>query len=245
VSQTCNLANELRVILRQVINHGQTFEQARDLAVEKLQATRSPSHLDDAKFLQTLKEGDVEQRQAERQDEGGLLYQVNLTPQPDEYLLWDFALYEQSKKVQEAIFELFGDEPVPTQYSGLIERQFATGKEIYQAHASEFGAEKASADLHAVGIRGIKYLDSSSRDCMARQEAARSLSHASIKLKTGLSPEQRQFYERMRTQSQEEVEALSDYNFVVFNEADIELISTCSPEDHVEFEEEEAAFGPR
>lgn len=154
----------------------------------------------------------------------GHLYQVDLKPSEDEYLLFDRPLSEQSEKVKKALRQIgFGPveseadmaamgfkigehpialtdktdyevrrsngDPAPIAYGGGVRfrtRQQAVdrfashvgswdGSQIYDLVAqkntkgtgygagSKFGQETASRDLRSLGIRGIKYLDGSSR----------------------------------------------------------------------------------
>lgn len=103
----------------------------------------------------------------------GNLYQVELAPKENEYLLWDKPLSSQSKKVKDAIkqskfyndaqdwFELSGE-----WYHDVSKK---TGESIYKHIQSGVGnsngltAKEASEYLQSLGIRGIKYLDGSSR----------------------------------------------------------------------------------
>lgn len=102
---------------------------------------------------------------------GGKLYQVDLKPQEDEYLLWDTPLSEQSDKVKEALRNS-GKEDILAQYG-----MDSTGENIYRRASNpmlqkklgikppSFKSDKlASEYLHSLGIRGIKYLDGSSRN---------------------------------------------------------------------------------
>lgn len=98
----------------------------------------------------------------------GRIYQVELAPDEDEYLLWDKPLSEQSENVKAALAG-----------ANLPDLRM-TGQEIY-SYAKEIAATKsgktgttpafynsfskeASEYLHSLGIRGIKYLDGTSRD---------------------------------------------------------------------------------
>ncbi len=86
----------------------------------------------------------------------GNLYQVELAPNEDEYLLWDKPLSEQSEKVRDVIASLedgYGD------YGDVS----GFGEDIYRAIEQRDGKKEASEYLHSLGIRGIKYLDGSSR----------------------------------------------------------------------------------
>src|SRR5574337_156390 len=104
----------------------------------------------------------------------GRLYQVELAPEPDEYLLWDKPLSEQSEKVKAAL-----------EKAGIVgsstKKQARTGEDIYRQFTMDAGnpyarmnawkkgpiglyPQKESSDyLHSIGIRGIKYLDGTSR----------------------------------------------------------------------------------
>lgn len=94
----------------------------------------------------------------------GRLYQVELAPEADEYLHWDKPLLEQSEKVYDALEE-----------SGMaaLVKDNATGQDIYNEIAlnlsddklagSTEGDKAASKYLHSIGIRGIRYLNGSSR----------------------------------------------------------------------------------
>jgi hypothetical protein len=102
----------------------------------------------------------------------GKLYQVELAPEQDEYLLWDKPLSEQSKNIQRKI----GGMPKKTRLD--VERRLSnfstkdvtlfddtvTGYDFYRALSQAEGSDvDASEMLHDLGVRGIKYLDSTSR----------------------------------------------------------------------------------
>jgi hypothetical protein len=119
-------------------------------------------------------------------DNPGKLYQVELAPSEDEYLDWDKPLSEQSDTVKAAIEKI----KTNPEWQSLVDRQFggdvmdqATGRDLYKhlannaiakAHIGKsgkyvslpagFNKEKAASEyLHSLGIRGIRYLDGSSR----------------------------------------------------------------------------------
>ena len=125
----------------------------------------------------------------------GKLYQVELAPAEDEYLLWDKPLSEQSERVKAAVktgadkFKEITDranaledtDETVQKYRDLMDERkkyagFAAinrkpkgydGNSIYHAvsdgdRSGEAG-RIASQTLHSLGIRGIKYLDGSSR----------------------------------------------------------------------------------
>jgi len=97
----------------------------------------------------------------------GKLYEVELAPKQDEYLLWDKPLSEQSDKVKSAISNLSDSKSwnylVDQQLGGNVYDQ-ATGRDLYKAiQKTELTDKAASEYLHSLGIRGIKYLDGTSR----------------------------------------------------------------------------------
>lgn len=110
----------------------------------------------------------------------GKLYHVELAPAEDEYLLWDKPLSEQSEKVRAALekSDAFGDVESWADYNGRIVKrgtefnsviggkEFSddpSGKRLYEDLANRNGQQEASEYLHSLGIRGIKYLDGTSR----------------------------------------------------------------------------------
>jgi hypothetical protein len=123
----------------------------------------------------------------------GRLYHVELAPKPDEYLLWDKPLSEQSEKVK-AVLDLpsmeearrIVDDPTwrGSKYNSRTNKALMVvnrykGSHLYQEFSNRIGRElseksggairnesddkAASAYLHSLGIRGIKYLDATSR----------------------------------------------------------------------------------
>ncbi|MEI7815585.1 MAG: PLxRFG domain-containing protein [Desulfuromonadales bacterium] len=105
----------------------------------------------------------------------GNLYQVELAPKEDEYLLWDKSLSEQSEKVKEAIKDAFDDitnretdyhkaSELSRHYQNMLDKEDkASGAYIYKNFTIDMGEQATSEYLHSLGIRGIKYLDGSSR----------------------------------------------------------------------------------
>ena len=121
----------------------------------------------------------------------GKLYEVELAPQEDEYLLWDKPLSEQPEKVKEAWknldykglglavekgpdgkYELVDSKGLARSGSYESEDELLdwwyvrpTGGRFYEnVLSSILGSDsKASEYLHSLGIRGIKYLDGTSR----------------------------------------------------------------------------------
>lgn len=95
-------------------------------------------------------------------EQAGRLYQVDLAPAEDEYLLWDKPLSEQSDIVRSGIDRI----PTVVDDTSLLEDGDDTsGKQLYKSLSETIGGEDmdASKTLRSLGIRGIKYLDASSR----------------------------------------------------------------------------------
>jgi orotate phosphoribosyltransferase-like protein/2'-5' RNA ligase len=80
----------------------------------------------------------------------GHTYQVELVPAEDQYLLWDKPLVEQSEKIRASL-------------QGEVWHPKDLGREIYQSSPIGYDPEARSKELHALGIRGIKYLNGASR----------------------------------------------------------------------------------
>lgn len=120
----------------------------------------------------------------------GKLYEVELAPEQDEYLLWDKPLSEQSDKVKRLLqnelrkhitirstqnnftdvmydgeeLGSFEDHNVPNVVQNVANHIPFSGEDLYKGYTEKQGSDnKASEYLHSLGIRGIKYLDGSSR----------------------------------------------------------------------------------
>ena len=105
----------------------------------------------------------------------GQTYEVEI-PEDDTMLLWDKPLSEQPKNIVDSLRKLSG--PIVSEMLQPFELKSSTGESVYSALAQELGKEKvmtggwiakltddkaASEALASVGIRGIKYLDGTSR----------------------------------------------------------------------------------
>lgn len=87
----------------------------------------------------------------------GNLYQVELKPKEEEYLLWDKPLSEQSLHVKKMLEKKFS---LPS-----FNEDFRTAGEFYKSRERKYGnSQKASQELNDLGIKGIKYLDGNSRN---------------------------------------------------------------------------------
>ena len=112
---------------------------------------------------------DGKKRLAREKSASGKLYQVELAPAEDEYLLWDRPLSEQSEKVKAAL-ENGEVQKIHDDVNSNLRIENPTGSDLYDAldrHNFSKGredSEKAASEyLHSLGIRGIKYLDGTSR----------------------------------------------------------------------------------
>lgn len=102
----------------------------------------------------------------------GQLYEVEI-PEDSEMLLWDKPLSEQPPAVQRGIAKLFENGAVDDDSKKLIAsqgmREAMKGKRLYEALTTSDNLDNdgtgraASEALAAVGIKGIKYLDGTSR----------------------------------------------------------------------------------
>ena len=101
----------------------------------------------------------------------GSLYTTELTPHPDEFLLWDKPLSEQSEKVQQILEDASNgvyDHPMHSLYPRIAESSAflmeRPGEDLYKWLSQTSGSDQAASEyLNSLGIRGIKYLDNPSR----------------------------------------------------------------------------------
>lgn len=191
----------------------------------------------------------------------GAVYQVNLAPSEDEYLLWDAPMTEQSEKVRQAL-GIPGPRDMNTEQS-LVElarergvdpaeldeykawekegdRRYnyenMTGEGFYRLAGTMSNAtdRERSMELLGMGIRGIKYLDGSSRNAPVKSVDSALLAAAESFRDDHQSP--RDAIEGMRAAYPEETlqdlqDAIDlaygidrgDYNYVIFDENDIEI----------------------
>ena len=206
--------------------------------------------------------------------DSGNLYQVELAPSEDEYLLWDKPLNEQSEKVRETLlteyrkalkernwndlaskmknFMLYDEYEGRDVYRGIVdflsepskqagEILEAIGRDPYGDLSAYSNKQLASEYLHSLGIRGIKYEDGASRGKNIKtvmidgvpaanfpyeQSAADlviELGSVDVALEEG-SPEQgvREILEDW-AESEVTIEDGADYNYVIFDDADVEI----------------------
>lgn len=135
----------------------------------------------------------IDEAKVEQVGNKGRLYKVTLAPDEDEYLLWDKPLSEQSEKVKTALKNGGIDVEVNERRVALgkqldelnkagvsleeyekVHRLYRAekgrmhdipGSDLYRELVGQFATEQvASEHLHSLGIRGIKYLDGTSRN---------------------------------------------------------------------------------
>ena len=98
--------------------------------------------------------------------ESGSTYQVELLPHQDEYLQWDKPLSEQSEKVRKALNHVVAE---LNSNDSFVKRKIdkgidVDGSGIYAATSKRLSSDKAASEyLESLGIKGIKYLDGTSR----------------------------------------------------------------------------------
>lgn len=102
-------------------------------------------------------------------DENSLIYEVELLPREDEYLLWDLSISKQPKYIIEKINELYNNRPtnvlafswkkIKTELDFTNNDSFK-GKDFYKFLVENLYSEKsASQHLLKFGIKGIKAKD--------------------------------------------------------------------------------------
>lgn len=133
----------------------------------------------------SLDDFDASQELKDAINSSGKLYQVELAPSEDEYLDWDKPLSKQSEKVKKLLAKVFGkydtvkvgsmdtfwdaDEVLGAsmyrEITGRFEKEarqrVRDGEYISDTNA--WAKERASKLLNEIGIRGIRYLDGTSR----------------------------------------------------------------------------------
>jgi hypothetical protein len=186
----------------------------------------------------------------------GRLYSVELAPSEDEYLLWDKALSEQSEKVKAALIQAYKDkqheavaynkehsqtgDKYDAKYHDLMEQvarlsqaydaingeRNNSGADTYHALQSMFkSSHKAASEyLHSLGIRGIKYLDGSSRGTKPMP----------VVETPGAWWVQDRMGKMHKFDTKAEADTFADtsnYNYVIFNDADVSITSKFALED--------------
>lgn len=158
--QTGHLANALRVILRTVANGEASFSDARDRQIARLTLGQVPSEMRDAKGLRGLNEDDVKEIYESH------LYEVELAPDEDEFIDWDNEMFDmEGTPVSDLMYDALLDSGAFTNADRLTEVfSEMTGAQAYKKIAKALGSQQAASEyLRSLGIRGIRYLDGSSR----------------------------------------------------------------------------------
>jgi len=166
----------------------------------------------------------------------GKLYEVELAPTEDEYLLWDKPLSEQSNTVIAALEKKFS--------LASFNQDFATAGEFYNSRARKFDSqEKASAELNSLGIRGIKYLDGSSRNKNGRSKytgdsaylyAAQDFKENGSNEAEAFNGLKQAYKNAIESDLQDavneayDIQPKQDFNYVIFNEEDIGITAKYS-----------------
>lgn len=127
---------------------GNSREEAEVLAIEEIRRRAEtgniPEWMEDTGLpaIAAIKDGSYR----------GAVYQVRLAPKSEELLLWDKPLSEQSEQVRGALAVLG------------YEDSHESGEDVYRRLSGATSKRGASAALLKAGIRGIKYLDATSRE---------------------------------------------------------------------------------
>lgn len=169
-------ADEARAIRSASIEEGRPIGLSATMIYRQVSALRGASGGNTALGPHPELERLVE---AVRAVKPGRLYQVDLAPAEDEYLDWDKAPWEQSRKVKTALRSLGFNTVQPGAVNILSRYQPKTGGAVYQLlvqrmlvendrggpKTPNFSGDKAASEaLAAAGIPGIRYLDGSSRN---------------------------------------------------------------------------------
>jgi N12 class adenine-specific DNA methylase len=165
----------------------------------------------------------------------GKLYHVELAPSEDEYLLWDKHLSEQSEKVKAAIAKGIKNHQDEVQkdlmsYYAEENKDKAVGGTFYKTLTSMLGdgtstdgRKEASEYLHSLGIRGIKYLDGTSRNKSGYkimwENGQTSFEHDKAVAESVAKTFEAKYGKATITPD----DRGADYNYVIFDESDVSI----------------------
>jgi hypothetical protein len=180
----------------------------------------------------------------------GRLFKVELAPAEDEYLLWDRPLSGQSEKVKAAIKALAKSPPAGLTKYDILKAEVDAGWLDARTENAVFGSSfyraltvlsgqgqpamlraaprAASLALRAAGIRGIKYLDGSSRG-MGGMGTPRILSpkdSTSGKWTVGFAPNGPNSYFDTEAEARAALafeESRLNFNYVIFDDKDVSV----------------------
>lgn len=149
----------------------------------------------------------------------GGLYEVDLKPAEDEYLMWDNPLSEQSEKVKKALIdggfmeEFLGGENFDGDWSKIGSKYM--GRHAYSFEGGRADPKAASKYFSSIGIRGIKYADQGSRPIAEPKKDANG------KWSAHLPGGTKTF--KTRKAAEAAIEAAKTYNYVIFDDKDVEI----------------------
>lgn len=230
--------DSLGIMLDAIANGGQ---RAEDWAV--VRPGDPPEVVRAAEIAKTLIGRKLTQRAAT-----GRLYEVNI-PEDGEYLLWDKPLAEQPDKVRAALESLKTSEMLDDGTRSVIGKSFdkmtggalhnllGTDDRINEGRTVAQREERISKMLHDLGIAGIKYLDGTSRPVWVYEVKLFDADGSPVMHK--LKPWERFKNKQDADAHAEEMRALgydarivdltpddSSYNYVIFDDAAIEIVNT-------------------
>lgn len=172
-------------------------------------------------------------RLAKELKKGGQLYKVELLPKEDEYLLWDRTLSKQSDKVKKALIRAINEKSGDKERI-LSSEDKAAGGFIYKSLSVDMGDYKNTSDyLKSLGVRGVKYLDNTSRSLsIVDKKLQRALEKFDGDVEKAADWMMRGIYETPKEKAQirkDFVDRLKEgyhYNYVIFDENDISITDT-------------------
>lgn len=185
----------------------------------------------------------------------GNLYKVELKPNEDEYLHWDKPLSEQSEHVQNVLSEKLANSRVTQEYkiisredyyevqkNGKKDETFETrrdaqdyidervnGEGIYKHISSTLNdksGEKTSKLLNELGIKGIKYLDNTSRghdqikELIRYENTIKELQQEVDKWK-GKDKDNEAYYQKKLDEVKKEMSDKLQHNYVIFKDENV------------------------
>ncbi len=113
----------------------------------------------------------------------GHMYEVRINAHPDHFLDWDKPLVEQPH-IMQAIDQHIGDPEIV--FDQLFGHREATGRDLHERFGGEHKPSAVAQRLSQMGIKGIKYLDASSRsstDAPTRNYVVFDDKHVSVRRK--------------------------------------------------------------
>lgn len=208
------------------------MNSAKDDAVRpRLKLFGTPAAM---RVVEKIDAGLITFKNEQRGPAGGKLYEVDLAPAEDEYLLWDKPLSEQSEKVKAALQKIRDFQGEETRYKeryplgGFGERNgsnlyYSVLDDIKPSPSVSVAGQLASDRLRKAGIRGIKYL---AGDGSRRKPWIASSNYAEsgfdTKQEAEAKAEQYRAAGHTNVKVTENTEAKT-YNYVIFDPADVKV----------------------